>query len=100
MLVEVNCETDFVAKTDDFTMLVKDIAMHIAAANPLYIERSEVSVEEVDKEKEIFAAQARESGKPDTITFAEDDAAIEAALASDVGAVIVPKSVETSKKAA
>ncbi len=67
VLVEVNCETDFVAKTDDFTVLVKDIAMHIAAANPLYVERSEVSPEEVEKEKSIFAAQARESGKPEQI---------------------------------
>ncbi len=67
VLVEVNCETDFVAKTDDFTQLVKDIAMHIAAANPLYIERSEVPAQEVDKEKDIFAAQARESGKPEKV---------------------------------
>ena len=67
VLVEVNCETDFVAKTDDFNVLVKDIAMHIAAANPLYVERSEVPADEVEKEKNIFAAQARESGKPEQV---------------------------------
>jgi elongation factor Ts len=67
VLVEVNCETDFVAKTEDFTTLVKDIAMHIAAANPLYVDRDEVPPEMVEKEKSIFAAQARESGKPEQI---------------------------------
>ncbi|UCH79590.1 MAG: translation elongation factor Ts [Nitrospiraceae bacterium] len=57
VLVEVNCETDFVAKTDDFQALVKDIAMHIAAANPTYVSREEIPSEVIDKEKEIFASQ-------------------------------------------
>jgi len=57
VLVEVNCETDFVAKTDDFQDLVKDIAMHIAATNPTYVSREEVPSEVIDKEKEIYASQ-------------------------------------------
>lgn len=67
VLVEVNCETDFVAKTDDFKALVKDIAMHIAAANPLYLTREEVPTAEIEHEKEILAEQARNEGKPDKI---------------------------------
>lgn len=62
VLVEVNCETDFVARTEDFRSLVKDIAMHIAAANPVYISREQVPKEVVEKEKEIYRAQI--SGKP------------------------------------
>ncbi len=57
VLVEVNCETDFVAKTDDFQDLVKDIAMHIAAANPTYVSREEIPSDTIDKEKEIYASQ-------------------------------------------
>ena len=65
VLVEVNCETDFVAKTDDFTAFVKNIAMHIAAANPVGILPEDVSPEVIEKEKEIYRAQAREMGKPE-----------------------------------
>lgn len=57
VLLEVNCETDFVAKTDDFQEFVKDVAMHIAAANPAYVRREEIPAEVVEKEKEIFASQ-------------------------------------------
>ncbi|MDI6801096.1 MAG: translation elongation factor Ts [Thermodesulfovibrionales bacterium] len=57
VLVEVNCETDFVARTDDFKGLVKDIAMHIAAANPVHVYREEVSHDVIDREKEIYRAQ-------------------------------------------
>lgn len=57
VLVELNCETDFVAKTDDFRELVKDIAMHIAAANPTYVSREEVSTDVIEREKEIYRAQ-------------------------------------------
>lgn len=57
VLVEINCETDFVAKTDDFQELTKDIAMHIAAANPICIRRDEISATVIEKEKEIYAAQ-------------------------------------------
>jgi elongation factor Ts len=57
VMVEVNCETDFVARTDDFRELVKDIAMHIAAANPAYVSREEVPQAVVEREKEIYRAQ-------------------------------------------
>ena len=67
VLLEVNCETDFVAKTDDFQEFVKDICMHIAAANPLYVRPEEISAELLEKESEIFKAQALESGKPEKI---------------------------------
>jgi len=64
VLVEINCETDFVAKTEDFQGFVKNIAMHIAAANPQYVRREEVPTEVLEKEKEIYRSQALESGKP------------------------------------
>jgi elongation factor Ts len=64
VIVEVNCETDFVAKTDEFMALVKDIAMHIAASSPTYVAKDEVPAEVLDKEKEIYKAQAAAQGKP------------------------------------
>jgi elongation factor Ts len=67
VLLEVNCETDFVAKTDEFQELVKNIAMHIAAANPSYLVADEVPESELEKEKDIFREQARESGKPENV---------------------------------
>ncbi|RED86430.1 elongation factor Ts [Cohnella phaseoli] len=67
VLVEVNCETDFVAKTDQFRAFVKDIAMQIAAANPKFLAREEVSQAELDKEKEILRNQALNEGKPEKI---------------------------------
>ena len=65
MLVEVNCETDFVAKTDDFKSFVRDIAMHIAAANPQYLSRDDVPQAVVDKEREILRVQTLNEGKPE-----------------------------------
>lgn len=67
VLVEVNCETDFVARTDKFHEFAKDIAMHIAASNPIAVTREEILESVINKEKEIFAEQARQSGKPDHI---------------------------------
>lgn len=67
VLVEVNCETDFVAKTDDFQALVRDIAMHIAAANPSCVSRDEVPAERIEKEREILRIQALNEGKPEKI---------------------------------
>ncbi|MBI3932252.1 MAG: translation elongation factor Ts [Acidobacteria bacterium] len=64
VLVEVNCETDFVAKTPEFQALVKDIAMHVAASSPLYLRKEEVPVQVLEKEKEIYRAQAASQGKP------------------------------------
>jgi elongation factor Ts len=67
VLVEVNCETDFVARTDDFKTLVKDLAMHIAASEPLFVSREEVSDDILNKEREIYIGQMKEEGKPDHI---------------------------------
>lgn len=67
VLVEVNCETDFVARTPEFQAFVKDIAMHIAASNPKYIRREDVPEEEILHEKRIYIAQAREAGKPEAV---------------------------------
>jgi len=64
VLVEINCETDFVAKTEDFQAFVKNIAMQIAATNPQYVRREEVPAEVIEKEKDIYRTQALESGKP------------------------------------
>lgn len=67
VLVEVNCETDFVARSDSFQALVKDIAMQIAAANPKYVVPEEVPADELEKEKEILKAQALNEGKPEAV---------------------------------
>src|SRR5262245_57196354 len=67
VLLEVNCETDFVGKNEDFQRFVKDISMHIAASNPGWVRREDVPEATVTKEKEIFAAQAKESGKPQNV---------------------------------
>lgn len=67
VLIEVNCETDFVARTEDFQNLVKDLSMHIAAANPIYLRREDVLPEVIEREKDIYRAQARESGKPNAV---------------------------------
>lgn len=66
-IVEVNCETDFVAKTDQFQEFVKDIAMQITASNPLYVKREDVPQEHIEREKTIYRNQALESGKPEKI---------------------------------
>lgn len=67
VLLEVNCETDFVAKTDDFMNFAKDIAMHIAATNPLAVRREEIKPEVLEKEKEIYREQVRAQKKPENI---------------------------------
>jgi elongation factor Ts len=67
VLVEVNCESDFVARTDDFKELVHDIAMHIAASDPKFIRREDVTPEAYEREKEIYRAQAKATGKPDNV---------------------------------
>jgi elongation factor Ts len=66
-LVELNCETDFVARTEDFKALAHDLALHIAASAPRYVSREEVPAEELQREREIFVAAAKEEGKPDNI---------------------------------
>ncbi len=67
VLAEVNCETDFVAKTDEFKEFAKDVCMHIAASNPQYVSRDEVSASELQKEKDIYRAAALNEGKPEKI---------------------------------
>ena len=67
VLVEINCETDFVARNDDFLAFAKDIAMHIAASNPLVVQASELSQDLLEKQREIFQAQAVNEGKPENI---------------------------------
>jgi len=67
VLVEVNCETDFVAKTDEFQSFVKDLAMHITASRPLGIQREDISEDVIQREEQIYRAQAQETGKPENI---------------------------------
>lgn len=64
VLVEVNCETDFVARTDDFKNFTKDIAMHIAAVNPQYLKAEDIPEDEINKEKDMFREEVAASGKP------------------------------------
>lgn len=64
VMVEVNCESDFVARTDDFNNLVKEVAMHIAAADPKWVRREDVPADAIEKEKSIYRAQMESSGKP------------------------------------
>jgi elongation factor Ts len=64
VLIEVNCETDFVARTDEFQTLVRNLAMHVAAASPLGVNKEDISADLLEKEKDVFKAQALEEGKP------------------------------------
>ena len=63
----MNCETDFVARTSDFQELVRDVAMHIAASNPLHVSSADIPEEEIVRESEIYRSQAEQEGKPDHI---------------------------------
>jgi elongation factor Ts len=67
VLIEVNCESDFVARTDDFKGFVHDVAMHVAAASPLWVTREDIPQETLAAEMEIYAAQAKASGKPESV---------------------------------
>ena len=67
VLVELNCETDFVARTAEFQNLLKDMAMQIAAANPRYVRKEDVASEDLDKERDLYRRQAQESGKPEKV---------------------------------
>jgi elongation factor Ts len=67
VLVELNCETDFVARTAEFQALLKDVAMQIAAANPRYVRPEDVTAEEIEREQEIYRRQALDSGKPEKV---------------------------------
>jgi elongation factor Ts len=85
VLVEVNCESDFVARTDGFQALVKDIAMHIAAADPRYVRREDVPAETLEKEKDIYRAQSAQAGKPATVV----DKIVEGKLGSYYSQVVL-----------
>lgn len=67
VMVEINCETDFVAKTEDFQQMAKDVAMHIAASNPRYVRAEEIPADIMEREKEIYRGQAQAEGKPEKI---------------------------------
>ena len=67
VLIEVNCETDFVAKTDQFKELVRDLAMQVAAARPVYVSRDDVSATDLERERSVYEAAARNEGKPEKI---------------------------------
>jgi elongation factor Ts len=67
VLVAINCETDFVARTDDFQVFARDIAMQVAATAPVAVEREDVPAEIIDKEREVYRIQAKEEGKPDKV---------------------------------
>jgi elongation factor Ts len=67
VLVEINCETDFVARNEDFQAFTRDVALQIAAMNPQFVRKDEVSQEVVDREREVLIAKAKESGKPDPV---------------------------------
>src|SRR5882672_6624107 len=86
VLVEVNCESDFVARTDDFQNLVKEVAMHIAAADPKWVRREEVPAEAIEKEKAIHRAQMESSGKPAHVL----DKIVEGKLGSFYKQVVLP----------
>jgi elongation factor Ts len=85
VLVEVNCETDFVARTDDFQALVKELALQIAAAEPRYVRREDVPADLLDKEREIYRAQFGDSGKPATVV----DKIVEGKLGSFYSQVVL-----------
>lgn len=98
VLVQVNCETDFVANTPEFGELVKDMALHIAATNPKFVSKEEVTQEVLDKEREIFIHQAKESGKPEKVIekivngkmnkFYEENCLLEQTFIKDSGITI------------
>lgn len=67
VLVELNCETDFVARTEDFRELARDIAMHIAATDPIAVSREDVPLETIERERTIYTAQVKEQGKPEHV---------------------------------
>ena len=118
VLVEVNCETDFVARTDEFQALVKDIAMHIAAAEPRYVARAEVPAGVIDKEREIARDQARNdpknANKPDQVIdkivegqinkFYEDNVLLDQPFVKDtaksVGEMVTEKVAKTGERIA
>lgn len=111
VLVEVNCETDFVARTDDFQGLVRDLAMHVAAANPLAVSAEEIDPEIVERERAVFVEQVRGEGKPEHLhdkivegkmkRFYQDNTLLDQAFVKDpditVGELITQVSAKTGE---
>ena len=108
VLLEINCETDFVANTDDFKNLSKDIAMHIAASAPISVTREEIPQRTIEREKEIYVDQARQSGKPEDIIekmtegrlnkFYQDNVLLEQAFVKDPDKTVSDLITETVAK--
>jgi elongation factor Ts len=112
VLLELNCETDFVARTEAFQSLAKDICLHIAAANPQYLDRASVPATMVDKEKEIYSEQLKTQGKPANVVegilkgkldkFYEDMCLLEQSYVKDdtkkIEQVVTEASAETGEK--
>ena len=112
VLVEINCETDFVAKTPAFITFVKDVAMQIAAAKPMFLTSDEVPAEEIEKEKEILRAQALNEGKPEKIVdkmvegrikkYFKDVCLLEQPFVKDpdktIGTLVMEKTAEIGEK--
>lgn len=111
VLVEVNCETDFVARTDDFQALVRDIAMHVAAANPLAVTPEGIDPEIIERERAVFMDQVKNEGKPEQLwdrivegklkRFYQDNALLEQAYVKDpeitVGQLVTQMSAKTGE---
>ncbi len=111
VLVEVNCETDFVARTDDFQGLVRDLAMHVAAASPLAVSAEEIPEEIVERERAVFREQVKAEGKPEHLRdrivdgklkkFYQDNALVDQAFVKDpdktVGQLITEVSAKTGE---
>lgn len=108
VLIEVNCETDFVARTDDFQQLVRDLAMHIAATNPLAITPEEIPADIVERERAVFAEQVKSEGKPEKIwdkivdgkikKFYSDNALVEQPFVKDPDRTVGQLITETAAK--
>jgi len=108
VLVEVNCETDFVAKTDDFQALAKDIAMQIAATNPQSVSREDIPEEVVEREREIYRSQAHDGKKPDNIVekivegkldkYFQENVLMEQSFVKDPGKTVKDYVMEVSGK--
>lgn len=108
VMVELNCETDFVAKTDDFLQLAKDLAMHIAAANPLAVRPEDLPDAVVDRERSVFLEQVKNEGKPDPIAekivegklrkFYEENTLLKQPFVKDTGRTIEEIITEASAK--
>ncbi len=108
VLVEVNCETDFVARTEAFRELVKDLAMHVAAANPLAVSPEDIPADIVERERAVFVEQVKNEGKPEKIwdrivegklkKFYQDNALLEQAFVKDPDKTIAQLVTEVSAK--